>query len=71
MQIRFHLVDVFADQPFPGNPLAVVSEADGLHDSAMRSIAANCIKRRRRSFWFLLKSARIGGYDPSRVIVKN
>ena len=39
MQIQFNLVDVFADQPLTGNPLAVVSQADGLDDSAMGSIA--------------------------------
>src|SRR5260370_15243349 len=39
MQIHFHLVDVFADRPLTGNPLAVLSPPDGLDDSAMRSIA--------------------------------
>src|SRR5262249_33881368 len=39
MQIQFNLVDVFADQPLTGNTLAVVSQADGLDDSAMGSIA--------------------------------
>ncbi len=44
MQIPFHLVDVFADQPLTGNPLAVVPLVDipssgGLDDITMRNIA--------------------------------
>jgi PhzF family phenazine biosynthesis protein len=39
MQIPFHFVDVFADRPLTGNPLAVVPQADGLDDSTMQSIA--------------------------------
>ncbi|MGO4722062.1 MULTISPECIES: PhzF family phenazine biosynthesis protein [unclassified Inquilinus] len=35
----FHLVDVFADQPLSGNPLALVPEADALDEAAMRRIA--------------------------------
>ena len=37
----FHagLVDVFADAPLTGNPLAVVDDADGVPDDAMRRIA--------------------------------
>ncbi len=34
----FQLVDVFSEQPFLGNPLAVVHEADGLSDEAMQTI---------------------------------
>lgn len=37
--IPFHLIDVFADQPLTGNPLAVVFQADTLDDSTMQSIA--------------------------------
>jgi trans-2,3-dihydro-3-hydroxyanthranilate isomerase len=36
---RFVLVDVFADRPLSGNPLAVFPEADGLSDATMQSIA--------------------------------
>ena len=36
---RFVLVDVFADRPLSGNPLAVFPEAEGLSDAAMQSIA--------------------------------
>jgi len=39
MQISFHLVDVFADRPLAGDPLAVVPQADELDDNDMRSIA--------------------------------
>jgi len=36
----FHIVDVFAERPYAGNPLAVVLEADDLDDEAMLRIAA-------------------------------
>lgn len=37
MTNRFHIVDVFSDQPFAGNPVAVVFDAEGLdHDAMMR-----------------------------------
>jgi trans-2,3-dihydro-3-hydroxyanthranilate isomerase len=36
----FHIVDVFAEQPYSGNQLAVVLDADGLSDDAMQQIAA-------------------------------
>jgi hypothetical protein len=35
VQIPFHLIDVFADQPLTGNPLAVVPQADGLDHCAI------------------------------------
>jgi trans-2,3-dihydro-3-hydroxyanthranilate isomerase len=38
-RIRFHLVDVFADEPLAGNPLAVVPDADALDETVMRRIA--------------------------------
>lgn len=38
MQRRFQLVDVFSDQPFSGNPLAVVVDADGLSTEHMQQI---------------------------------
>ncbi|WP_342240350.1 PhzF family phenazine biosynthesis protein [Inquilinus sp. OTU3971] len=37
--VPFHLVDVFADAPLAGNPLAVVAEADGLDEVLLRRIA--------------------------------
>jgi trans-2,3-dihydro-3-hydroxyanthranilate isomerase len=37
--VTFALVDVFADRPLAGNPLAVVPDADGLSVDVMRRIA--------------------------------
>ena len=37
--LRFYLVDVFASEPFAGNPLAVVADADGLDEPTMRRLA--------------------------------
>lgn len=39
MNHRFQLVDVFADRPYSGNPLAVVFDADNLATEAMQQIA--------------------------------
>ncbi len=39
MRRRFRQVDVFAEQPISGNPLAVVLDADGLDDEAMARFA--------------------------------
>ncbi len=36
---RFYQVDDFTTEPFTGNPLAVVPDADGLSDREMRRIA--------------------------------
>ncbi len=36
---RFYLVDVFADQPLTGNPLALVPDAEHLTDAQLRAIA--------------------------------
>ncbi|WP_380874333.1 phenazine biosynthesis protein PhzF [Sphingomonas sp. DBB INV C78] len=38
MPHRFHLVDVFGDGPFSGNPLAVVADADDLDTATMQQI---------------------------------
>lgn len=35
-----HIVDVFAQRPYTGNPLAVVLDADGLADETMQLVAA-------------------------------
>lgn len=40
MERPFYIVDVFTSTPFSGNPAAVVFDALGLSDDAMRSIAA-------------------------------
>lgn len=39
MRYRFHCCDVFTDERFGGNPLAVLPEASGLSDAQMRQIA--------------------------------
>src|SRR3954453_10817227 len=39
MRRRFHTLDVFTSQRFAGNPLAVVTEADGLDGAAMQAVA--------------------------------
>jgi len=39
MKRRYYTLDVFTDQPFAGNPLAVVLDSDGLDDDAMQRIA--------------------------------
>ncbi|GJD69297.1 PhzF family phenazine biosynthesis protein [Methylobacterium gnaphalii] len=38
-QRRFFTLDVFTEEPFAGNPLAVVLDAEGLDDAAMQAIA--------------------------------
>jgi PhzF family phenazine biosynthesis protein len=40
MRFRFRQVDVFTDETFRGDPVAVVSGADRLRDSEMRAITA-------------------------------
>ena len=37
---RYHLVDVFADRPFAGHPLAVFPEANGMSAGDMQRVAA-------------------------------
>ncbi len=37
--VPFYLVDVFADTPLTGNPLAVVAEAERIQEPVMRSVA--------------------------------
>lgn len=39
MRYRFHTLDVFTDQPFSGNPLAVLPEARGLTAAQMQILA--------------------------------
>ena len=38
-RLHYHLVDVFTDRPFGGNPLAVFPQGDGIPDALMQSIA--------------------------------
>jgi trans-2,3-dihydro-3-hydroxyanthranilate isomerase len=39
MKVQFQTVDVFTDRQFGGNPLAVITDARGLSDAQMQSIA--------------------------------
>lgn len=39
MTRRYHILDVFTASPLAGNPLAVVSEAEGLDTAAMQAVA--------------------------------
>jgi trans-2,3-dihydro-3-hydroxyanthranilate isomerase len=39
MRLAYHILDVFTDKPLSGNPLAVVTEANGLDEAAMQAIA--------------------------------
>ena len=49
------LIDVFAEEPLGGNPLAVVEDADGLSDTQMRRIAGEF---NQAETTFLVKSHR-------------
>ena len=39
MRYRFHTLDVFTDQIFGGNPLAVFTDARGISDARMQAVA--------------------------------
>src|SRR3954469_17239964 len=39
-ELAYHVVDVFTDRSYAGNPLAVVLDADGLSDAQMQSMAS-------------------------------
>ena len=52
------LIDVFADAPPTGNPLAVVQDADGLSDEQMRRIAGEL---NQAETTFILQSVRADG----------
>lgn len=39
MQFDFHILDVFTDQRYSGNPLAIVLDAEGLNSATMQAIA--------------------------------
>lgn len=38
-ELTYHVVDVFTDRPFAGNPLAVVLDADGLPTASLQALA--------------------------------
>lgn len=54
-QLTAGLIDVFAESPFGGNPLAVVEDADGLSDAQMRRVAGEF---NQAETTFLMKSER-------------
>ncbi|HET6609388.1 MAG TPA: PhzF family phenazine biosynthesis isomerase, partial [Rhodopila sp.] len=54
-QFTAGLIDVFAETPFGGNPLAVVEDADGLSDAQMQRIAGEF---NQAETTFLLQSDR-------------
>ena len=56
-QVDFALVDVFADRPLTGNPLAVVPDADDLSNERMREIAREF---NQSETTFLLQPTRAG-----------
>lgn len=55
MELIAGLIDVFADAPLTGNPLAVVQNADALSDEQMRRIAGEF---NQAETTFILRSAR-------------
>jgi PhzF family phenazine biosynthesis protein len=55
--MRFYIVDVFADEPLTGNPLAIVPDADALGEPLMRRIAREF---NLSETTFLLKPTRPG-----------
>jgi trans-2,3-dihydro-3-hydroxyanthranilate isomerase len=71
MQIPFSFVDVFAERPLAGNPLAVVPQAEGLDELAMRRIAAEfnqaettfILPARRESAVWSLRSFTASGHE--------
>lgn len=54
-ELRAGIIDVFADAPLNGNPLAVVQDADGLPDEQMRRIAREF---NQAETTFVMRSAR-------------
>lgn len=59
--LTFYIVDVFAEEKFTGNQLAVVKDADGLSDIRMQQIARE-INFSETTF-ILSDEIRNGGYD--------
>jgi PhzF family phenazine biosynthesis protein len=71
MQIPFSFVDVFAERPLAGNPLAVVPQAEVLDELTMRRIAAEfnqaettfILPARHESAVWSLRSFTASGYE--------
>ena len=57
MKLKFFQVDVFTDQPFGGNPLAVFPEADGLTSEQMQKLA---MEMNLSETTFVMKPTRAG-----------
>ncbi len=55
--VSFYFVDVFASEPLTGNPLSLVTEADGLAETQMRAIAREF---NQSETTFLLRPSRPG-----------
>lgn len=66
-EYRYRLVDVFAEEPFSGSPLAVFTDATGLDELTMRRIARE-LNRSQTSFVFPLgmeaKGPRVRVFTP-------
>jgi hypothetical protein len=45
-QLRFYIIDVFAQEPLNGNPLALVIDAQDLSQQTMQRIVRGSISRR-------------------------
>ena len=39
MQLKYHILDVFTEQRYSGNPLAVIRDADAIDGDTMQKIA--------------------------------
>jgi PhzF family phenazine biosynthesis protein len=58
MQIQFYFVDVFADRPLTGNPLAIVPHAASLAEETMRRVAGEL---NQAETTFILPSRNMAG----------
>ena len=63
-ELRFYLVDVFTQERFGGNPLAVVPDADAVDEKTMRQIARELNQSERRSCCGPPMRARPIGFAP-------
>jgi trans-2,3-dihydro-3-hydroxyanthranilate isomerase len=60
-QRRFYIVDVFAEEPYAGNQLAVIRDSEGLSDRDMQRIALEM--NYSETTFILSEVERHGGYD--------
>ena len=58
---RFYILDVFAEEKYAGNQLAVVRDAGGLSDSQLQKIAKEM--NYSETTFILSEEQRNGGYD--------